>query len=118
MLKRVKFTTVPVEDQNRALEFYTKKLGLKVFTDQPMGDSRWIELKVNGAETMLVLFKQPNHSPEPSPGVVFVADNVRATYEELKAKGVEFTQPPKKESWGEHAILKDSEGNLVLIGTA
>lgn len=118
MLKRIKFTSVPVQDQTRALEFYTKKLGLKVFTDQAMGDSRWIELKVNGAETMLVLFERPNHAPGQLPGVVFVADNVRAMYEELKAKGVEFTQPPKKESWGEHAILKDSEGNLVLIGTA
>jgi predicted enzyme related to lactoylglutathione lyase len=46
----------------------------------------------------------------------FVVDNIGATYDELKAKGVEFTQPPKKETWGEHAILKDSEGNLVLIG--
>lgn len=117
MLKRIKFTTVPVQDQARALEFYTKKLGLKVFTDQPMGDERWIELKANGAETMLVLFKQPKHTPSP-PAVVFVTDNVQATYEELKAKGVEFIQPPKKESWGEHAILKDSEGNLVLVGTA
>ena len=118
MLKRIKFISVPVQDQSRALDFYTKKLGLKVFTDQAMGDSRWIELKVNGADTMLVLFEQPNHKPGEAPGVVFVADNVKATYEELKAKGVEFTQPPKKESWGEHAILKDSEGNLVLIGTA
>jgi predicted enzyme related to lactoylglutathione lyase len=117
MLKRIKFTSVPVKDQGRALEFYTKKLGLKIFTNQPMGDERWIELKANGAETMLVLFKQPEHIPEP-PAVVFVADNVQATYEELKAKGVEFVQPPKKESWGEHAILKDSEGNLVLIATA
>jgi len=117
MLKRIKFTSVPVQDQSRALEFYTKKLGLKVFTDQTMGDERWIELKVNGAETMLVLFKQPQNTPG-APAVVFVTDNVQATYEELKAKGVEFVQPPKKEHWGEHAILKDSEGNLVLVGTA
>lgn len=118
MLKHIKFITVPVTDQGRALEFYTKKLGLKVFTDQTAGDMRWIELKMpNGAETMLVLFRQANHQPGPVPAVVFVTDNVQSTYEELKAKGVEFTQPPKKEHWGEHAILKDSEGNLVLVGT-
>jgi len=118
MLKRVKFTCVPVLDQIRALEFYTKKLGLKVFTDQPMGDSRWIELKANGAETMVVLLKQLDHKPNTSvPALVLVADNVQETYDELKAKGVEFAQPPKKASWGEHAILKDSEGNLVLFGT-
>ena len=117
MLKRIKFMTVPVTDQNRALEFYTKKLGLRVFTDQSMGDSRWIELQVPGAETMLVLFQEKDHRPGATPAAVFVTDNVQTTYEGLKAKGVEFVQAPKKEHWGEHAILKDSEGNLVLIGT-
>jgi predicted enzyme related to lactoylglutathione lyase len=117
VLKRIKFMAVPVKDQARALEFYTKKLGLKVFTDQAMGNQRWIELQVNGGETLLVLLMKPDHEPGNVPGVVFVTDNVRATYEELMGKGVEFVQPPKKEHWGEHAILKDSEGNHVLIGT-
>ena len=116
MFKRISFTTIPVQDQARALDFYTKKLGLHVFTDQPMGEDRWIELKVNGGETRLVLHKQPKPAGASSPGVVFVVDSVGATYEELTAKAVEFTQPPKKEHWGEHAIFKDSEGNLVLIG--
>ena len=117
MLKHIKFMTLPVQDQGRALEFYTSKLGLKVFTDQTQGNMRWIELQVPGAETMLVLFKQPQHQPGGMPAVVFAVDNVKTTYEALKSKGVEFTQPPKKEHWGEHAILKDSEGNLVLVGT-
>lgn len=55
MLKRIKFTTVPVQDQTSALDFYSKKLGLKIFTDQAMGEDRWIELQVSGAETLLVL---------------------------------------------------------------
>ncbi len=118
MLKRVEFIAVPVQDQARALDFYTKKLGLKIFTDQSMGESRWIDLQVPGAETLLVLFKKPSPEPAPTPGVVFVADNVTSTYEELKARGVEFTQPPKKEPWGEHAIFKDTEGNVLLFGTA
>jgi hypothetical protein len=83
---------------------------------------RWItnliELQVPRAETLLVLFHKPGFEPGPIPSVVFVADNVKSTYEELKARGVEFTQTPKKEPWGEHAILKDSEGNLVVFGTA
>ena len=108
MMKRIKFTSVPVLDQSRALEFYTKKLGLEIFTDQTMGDMCWIELQVPGAETLLVLFKAPGHQPGEMPAVVFVADNVKTTYEELKARGVEFTVPPKKEPWGEHAICKDS----------
>jgi predicted enzyme related to lactoylglutathione lyase len=118
MLKRLKFVTVPVHDQARALEFYTTKLGLKVFTDQQMGNDRWIELQVPGGETMLVLFRQSDFQPGKTPAAVFVADNVKSTYEELKARGVEFTQPPKKEVWGEHAIFKDSEGNLLLFGTS
>jgi predicted enzyme related to lactoylglutathione lyase len=115
MLKRINFTTVPVKDQGRALAFYTEKLGLKVFTDQTMGPTRWIELKVPGAETMLVLIAAPEHVPGKTPAVAFIADDVQKTYEELRAKGVEFTQPPKKEHWGEHAMFKDSEGNLVLF---
>src|SRR4051794_2425191 len=118
MLKRIKFTTVYVADQDRALEFYTTKLGLKIFTDQPMGpDSRWLELQVPGAETMLVLWKQKDHTPGPMPAVVFVAANVQKAHDEMKAKGVEFVQPPTRQPWGESAMLKDSEGNLVMLGT-
>jgi predicted enzyme related to lactoylglutathione lyase len=115
MLKRVNFVTVPVKDQSRALAFYTEKVGLKVFTDQTMGPQRWIELKVPGAETMVVLHLKPDHVPDEMPAVAFLADNVQATYEELKGRGVEFTQPPRKEHWGEHAMFKDTEGNTILF---
>jgi predicted enzyme related to lactoylglutathione lyase len=116
MLKRINFVPLPVLDQQRALDFYTKKVGLQVFTDQTQGPMRWIELKVPGAETMVVLHHSPDHEPsEEDPGLAFVADNVVATYEELKGRGVEFIQPPKKEHWGEYAIFRDSEGNKVLF---
>ena len=97
MFKRIKFTTVYVEDQERALEFYTAKLGLKVFTDQPMGESRWIELQIPGAETRVVLWKRKDHTPGDMPAVVFVSANVGKTYEELKGREVEFVQPPTKQ---------------------
>lgn len=115
MLKRINFVAVAVKDQNRALDFYTKKVGLKVFTDQTMGDTRWIELQIPGAETMLVLDPAPSHVPNGHPAVAFVADDVQATYDELRRRGVEFTQPPKKEQWGEHAIFTDSEGNSIIF---
>src|SRR5256885_5338341 len=115
MLKRINFAAIPVQDQSRALEFYTQKVGLRVFTDQTMGEMRWIELKIPGAETMLVLHYKPAHAPSNEPALALVADDVQATYDELRAKGVEFTQPPKKEHWGEHASFKDSEGNLILF---
>jgi predicted enzyme related to lactoylglutathione lyase len=49
MLKQIKFVALPVKDQARALEFYTQKVGLRVFTDQSMGKMRWIELSIPGA---------------------------------------------------------------------
>jgi predicted enzyme related to lactoylglutathione lyase len=115
MLKRINFTSVSVADQDRALEFYTKKLGFKVVTDQPMGPSRWIELEIPGAETRVVLWHEPQHGTGPRPALALLADDVQTTYEELKTKGVEFTQPPIKAPWGEHAIFKDTEGNLILF---
>ena len=116
MLKRIKFAAIPVKDQARALEFYTQKVGLRVFTDQTMGKMRWIELTIPGAETMVVLHHKPGHEPSSSePALALEADNVQETYEQLRARGVDFTQPPKKEHWGEHAIFKDSEGNLLLF---
>jgi predicted enzyme related to lactoylglutathione lyase len=118
MLKRIKFTTVPVQNQTRALDFYSKKLGLKIFTDQALGEDRWIELQVPGAETLLVLHKAKGQANDETPAVVFEVDNVKATYEDLRGKGVEFVQPPQRAPWGGHAIFLDSEGNRVLIGTA
>jgi len=114
MLKRIAFATVPVADQKRALEFYTKKLGCKVFTDQPMGDSRWIELQLGKAETRIVLFQDPARAGKNEvPALALVADNVQKTYEELRERGVEFEAPPKKEPWGESVLFADSEGNKI-----
>ncbi len=115
MLKRVKFITIPVTDQDRALAFYTSKVGLKVFTDQTMGGTRWIELQIPSGETMIGLEHQPGHVPNGKPAVALIADNVPATYEELRSWGVEFTQSPRKEPWGTSAVFKDSEGNLIVF---
>jgi predicted enzyme related to lactoylglutathione lyase len=115
MLKRVKFVSVPVLDMDRALAFYTEKLGLRVFTDQTMGKMRWIELQIPGAETMVVLHHKPEHVPGKEPALALMSDNVQATYDELRGRGVSFAQPPKKEHWGEYAMFTDSEGNGVLF---
>src|SRR3954469_15067909 len=61
MIKAVKFVSVPVRDQDQSLAFYTETLGFRVVTDQPMGEQRWIELRVPGAETGFVLFTPPGH---------------------------------------------------------
>ena len=120
MITSVKFVGIPVHDQERALAFYREKLGFKVATDQPMGPGqRWIELRIGGAETRVVLFTPKGH--EERIGTFFngsfETDNVQKTFEELKAKGVEFVQEPKTESWGTSALFKDSEGNQFVLSS-
>jgi catechol 2,3-dioxygenase-like lactoylglutathione lyase family enzyme len=119
MIVHVKFVTVPTADQDRALAFYTEKLGFKLVTDQPFDDrQRWIELRIGSAETRLVLFATDEGS---RPGSAFngalACDNVHKTYDELKARGVEFVSPPKQEPWGTFAIMKDPDGNQFVLSS-
>jgi catechol 2,3-dioxygenase-like lactoylglutathione lyase family enzyme len=120
MIKAVKFVSIPVRSQDQALEFYTRKLGFQILTDQPFdGRQRWIELRVPGGETKVVLFTP--HGQEDRIGtfsnVVFLSDDVEKTYQDLSARGVEFQQAPKKESWGTSAIFKDLDGNVFALST-
>src|SRR5215472_17512468 len=118
MIKRMKFASIPVRDQQRALEFYTRKLGFSVMTDQHFGPGmRWIELGISGAETGVVLFTAPGQEDRIGTftGISLECDNVEKTYGELSGRGVEFAQPPKKESWGTSALLKDPDGNTLVL---
>jgi catechol 2,3-dioxygenase-like lactoylglutathione lyase family enzyme len=119
MITHVKFVSIPTTDQNRALDFYTGKMGFKVVTDQPFdGNQRWIELRIGTSETHFVLFTMDEG---PKPGSSFngalACDNVERTYEELKNRGVEFTGPPRKEPWGTFAIAKGPDGNQLLLSS-
>ena len=119
MIKRIKFLGIPVRDQDRALRFYTEKLGFRILTDQEFNDKqRWIELAIPGAETGLALFTPDGHEDRVGTFVntSWEVDNIDKTYEELQARGVEFAGPPQKQSWGTFAILKDSEGNQIVLG--
>jgi predicted enzyme related to lactoylglutathione lyase len=118
MMKNVKFVGICVRDQDRALAFWTDKIGLAITTDQPMGPGqRWIELKIPGAETGIVLFTPPGLESHIGTfhNMSFRVDNVDRTYTEWREKGVEFIQAPKKESWGTSAIFKDPDGNTFVI---
>jgi catechol 2,3-dioxygenase-like lactoylglutathione lyase family enzyme len=121
MIKAIKFVSIPVRDQDRALEFYTKQLGCRVVTDSLFdGAQRWIELGIPRAETKLVLFTAPGYEAMIG-GVMnlaFVADDVEATVRELEARGVEFVQGVRKADWGTSAIFKDPDGNQFVLGTA
>jgi predicted enzyme related to lactoylglutathione lyase len=120
MIKSIKFASIPVRDQDKALEFYTKKLGMKVITDSPFdGKQRWIELGFQRADTKLVLFTAEGQEKMIGEfmNVTFCADDVEATATEMKAKGVEFVQEPQKADWGTAAIFKDVDGNQFVLST-
>jgi predicted enzyme related to lactoylglutathione lyase len=120
MIKGMKFVNIPVRDQDKALEFYTKKLGFTVFTDQPMGPGkRWIELSIPGAKTGVTLFMPDGHEDRVGTftGISFESDDVHKTYEELTKRGVEFTMPPKTESWGTSSVFKDQDGNQFALSS-
>lgn len=121
MISHIKFVSVPVRDQNRALNFYTEKLGFTIITDQPFdGNQRWIELRIPKADTRVVLYTpegQEDRIGTFSP-IVFACSDVEKTYEELKARGVAFDGAPEKQPWGTFVKFKDSEDNQFVIGTA
>src|SRR6185436_8286302 len=133
MISRLSHATVYVLDQESAFDFYVNKLGFKVHTDAPMGpDARWLtvttpdqpELEITlihvspgmmfneeTAATMRDLIQKGTFG-----FAVFECVDIYATYEELKAKGVEFSKPPTKEFYGIEALFKDDSGNWFSLG--
>ena len=131
MLKKLSHTTIYVNDQAAALEFYTKKLGLEVRTDATMEGFRWLTVGVPGQPELEIVLM------EPKPGFMFDEDTVKqiralvakgafgggvfstsdceATYAELKARGVEFVSPPAKKPYGTEALFKDDSGNWFSL---
>jgi catechol 2,3-dioxygenase-like lactoylglutathione lyase family enzyme len=118
MISHIKFVSIPTRDQDKSLAFYTEKLGFKLVTDQPFSDKqRWIELRIGGSETRFVLFTMDDSRIGGYFNGALACDNVEKTYEELKARGVEFTGPPKKEHWGTFVMFKDIDGNQFLLSS-
>jgi predicted enzyme related to lactoylglutathione lyase len=121
MITHVKFVGIPVSDQQRALRFYTEKLGFEIATDQPMGPGqRWIELRISNSQTRVVLFTPPGQ--EDRIGSFFngalACDNVEATFRQLSQRGVEFVEGPTAQPWGTFAKFKDPDGNLFVLSSS
>ena len=121
MIRGVKIVSIPVRNQDVALKFYTEKLGFKVATDQEMapGGQRWIELMIPGADTNLALFTPDGHENRIGgfQSMTFWTDDVFATAEQMKKKGVELTAEPRKEVWGTMAKFKDPDGNEFVFSS-
>jgi predicted enzyme related to lactoylglutathione lyase len=120
VIKAIKFISIPTRDQDRAIEFYTQKLGFAVHSDQPFNDKqRWIELRIPGAETRFVLFTPDGWEDRIGSffNFAFVTDDIDRTYKEFQSKGVEMTGPPQKAEWGSSLMFKDADGNQLLVSS-
>jgi catechol 2,3-dioxygenase-like lactoylglutathione lyase family enzyme len=120
MIRGVKFVTVPVRNQKEAVKFYTEKLGFRVLTDQPYDEKQhWIEIGIPGHDTKLVLFTaefQEAQIGKPQP-ITFWSDDVMATAQVMKSKGVSFVMEPKTEEWGTAAVFEDQDGNQFALSS-
>lgn len=116
----VKFSELPVFDQDRARDFYVRNLGMTVAADAPMGqgDWRWLELAFPGARTTLHFVRRADDSPSDMPVLVLVTADVAATVAALKEHDVEIITEPSPSPWAPgqtHAEFRDSEGNRMIV---
>jgi predicted enzyme related to lactoylglutathione lyase len=123
---KIKLTSVYVEDQDKALRFYTEVLGFTKKSDFSQGPYRWLTVaspeEPNGAELQLALNNNPAAKTyqealfqQGQPAAMFFTDDVQADYERMKTSGAEFTMPPTDVTASRIAMLKDTCGNLVQL---
>ena len=123
---RINLSSVLVDDQDKALRFYTEVLGFKQKHDVPMGKYRWITVvspeDPDGTELVLEPDEHPAAKPfkkalvaDGIPFTAFAVDDVRAEHERLRGLGVRFTQEPADMGPVTTAVLDDTCGNLIQI---
>jgi len=123
---KIKLTSVHVDDQERALRFYTEVLGFAKKADFSQGSFRWLTVASpedpDGAELQLALNDNPAAKAyqqamfqQGRPGAMFFTNDVQADYERMKARGAEFTMTPTDVTGSRIAILNDTCGNLIQV---
>lgn len=123
---KIKLTSVLVENQQKALEFYTDVLGFVGKNDIPMGDARWLTVVSPEGPDDVELLLEPNGNPAAKvfqkalfeqgiPLTAFAVDDVEKDYRRLKERGVVFKTPPTKAGPATIAVLDDTCGNLIQI---
>ncbi|KAD3720588.1 VOC family protein [Arthrobacter yangruifuii] len=123
---KIVVTSVFVEDQDRALDFYTRVLGFEKRVDVPAGGARWLTVGTAGEEGGVELLLEPAGHPAVAPftqalvadGIPFTSfevDNVQEEYDRLRDLGVDFTQPPVRMGPMTTAVFSDTVGNLIQI---
>lgn len=123
---KINLTSVYVDDQEKALRFYTEVLGFVEKADFTQGPFRWLTVASpedpDGTELQLALNDNPAAKAyqgamlqQGQPAAMLFTDDVRADYERLKARGAEFTMPPTDVTASKIAMLNDTCGNLIQI---
>src|SRR6202047_926384 len=123
---KIKLTSVYVDDQNKALRFYTEVLGFAKKADFSNGPFRWLTVaspdEPDGTELQLALNDNPAAKAyqqaifqQGQPAVMFFTDDVKGDYERIKARGAEFKMPPTGVTGSTIAQLNDTCGNLLQL---
>ena len=121
--KRINFTSIPVEDQDRAIAFYTQQLGFELLVDAPYDEGwRWIFLALPNAETRLHFAKREELQwKEGMPCLALEVESVDEDALRLKANGVAITAGPEDAPWAANSrylLIRDSENNTVFLESA
>jgi len=123
---KIVLTSIFVDDQRKALQFYTEKLGFRKKNEIPLGEVSWLTVVAPGEPDGPELVLEPDSHPAVAPfkkamaddGIPFTSfgvDDVHAEYERLKQAGVQFTQPPVSMGPVTTAVLDDTCGNLIQL---
>ena len=123
---KIKVTSVYVDDQDKALRFYTEILGFAKKADFTQGPFRWLTVGSAEGSDGLELQLAPNNNPaarayqqamfqQGQPAAMLYTDDVKGDHERIKARGAEFTMPPTPVTGSTIAILNDTCGNLIQL---
>jgi lactoylglutathione lyase len=120
VVEGVSKVVIEVDDQARALEFWTQRLRFELHQDTRYGDERWLEVRTPDKGLILVLSPRRDERASaseklPTSNVFFYCDDLAETYQELRSRGVEFSPPPVELSFGWWSMFKDQEGNRFAL---
>ena len=123
MITRVSKIIVPVQDQQAALDFWTRCMEFTTIRDDSYGDERWIEVKPPNQDLLLVLSPRRPDEPRrtvpdrlPHSDLFFDCSDIEQTYAQLSRRGVKFPLPPTKQHFGWWALFEDDEGTRYALG--